>query len=81
MPSAFNGRSWESKYIQSIDVLDSIGTSIRIAVSSNSVMRIIPSLDEFYDEWLTNKARFVYDLFLFKDYITLNYVYIQNLLL
>ena len=76
MPSAFNGRSWELKYIQSIDILDSIGTSIKIAVSSNSIMRIIPCLDEYYDEWLTNKARFIYDPSQYKDYIILNYVYI-----
>lgn len=63
MPSSFIGRSWELTYIQSVDILDSISSGIKIAVSNNNVIRIVPSLDEFYDEWITNKARFVYDSF------------------
>ena len=63
MPIAFKGRVWELKYIQSIDIFDSIGTNIRIGVTDNSINRIIPSLDDFYDEWITNKARFIYDSF------------------
>jgi NADH dehydrogenase/NADH:ubiquinone oxidoreductase subunit G len=51
MPSSFTGRNWELKFIQSIDVLDSIAISIRIGISNNIVYRILPSLDEFYDEW------------------------------
>lgn len=72
MPSAFNIRSWELKYIQSIDVLDSIGSGIKIAVSSNNIIRIIPSLDEVYHEYITNKARFIFDHLISKDYIILN---------
>jgi NADH-quinone oxidoreductase subunit G len=64
MPSSFSGRSWELNYIQSVDVLDAISSNIRIAVASNMVRRIVPSLDEFYDEWITNKIRFVYDSFI-----------------
>jgi len=63
MPGSFSNRNWEIKYQQSIDVLDSIGTSIKIGVSLNNVKRILPNLEENYDEWLTNKARFVYDSF------------------
>ena len=40
-----------------------MGTTIRIAVASNTVFRILPCLDEYYDEWITNKARFIYDSF------------------
>src|ERR1700712_1308957 len=50
MPSSFTGRNWELKFIQSIDVLDSIAISIRIGVANNIVYRILPSLDEAYDE-------------------------------
>jgi len=63
MPASFSGRSWELKYIQSIDILDSMGTTIRIAVAANNVYRILPCLDEYYDEWITNKARFIFDSF------------------
>lgn len=63
MPSSFVSRSWETKYIQSIDILDSIASGVKIGVYNNAVIRILPSLDEFYDEWITNKARFVYDSF------------------
>jgi len=63
MPASFSGRNWEIKYQQSIDILDSIGTSIRVGTSVNSVRRILPNLEEYYDEWLSNKARFVYDSF------------------
>jgi len=63
MPASFSTRSWEIKYTQSIDILDSIATSIRIGISINSVKRILPNLEEYYDEWLTNKARFIYDSF------------------
>jgi hypothetical protein len=63
MPASFSARSWEIKYTQSIDILDSIATSIRIGISVNSVKRILPNLEEYYDEWLSNKARFIYDSF------------------
>lgn len=63
MPASFSARSWEIKYMQSIDILDSIATSIRIGISINSVKRILPNLEEYYDEWLSNKARFIYDSF------------------
>jgi NADH dehydrogenase/NADH:ubiquinone oxidoreductase subunit G len=63
MPASFSARSWEIKYTQSIDILDSIATSIRVGISVNSVKRILPNLEEYYDEWLSNKARFVYDSF------------------
>lgn len=63
MPASFSARSWEIKYTQSIDILDSIATSIRVGISINSVKRILPNLEEYYDEWLSNKARFIYDSF------------------
>jgi NADH dehydrogenase/NADH:ubiquinone oxidoreductase subunit G len=50
MPGSFNGRNWEVKYLQSIDILDSVATSIRVGVSVNNVRRILPNLEEFYDE-------------------------------
>lgn len=63
MPSSFVNRSWELKYVKSIDILDAMASNIRIAVANNSIIRILPSLDEYYNEWITNKARFIYDSF------------------
>jgi hypothetical protein len=63
MPSCFNGRTWELKYIKSIDILDSLASNIRLAISSNNIVSILPNLDNYYDEWITNKARFIYDSF------------------
>jgi len=67
MPSSFTGRNWELKFIQSIDVLDSIAISIRIGISNNIVYRILPSLDEFYDEWLLIKLDLFMILLIYKD--------------
>lgn len=62
MPSAFEGRSWEMKSYYSLDILDSIISSIRVDVINNSVVRIVPCLNEsINEEWITNKARFSYD--------------------
>ena len=62
MPYAFNARSWELKKFKSIDIFDSLGSSIRIDVSNNKILRIVPFLNEsINEEWITNKARFAYD--------------------
>lgn len=62
MPYAFNARAWELKKFKSVDVLDALGSSIRIDVANNIVVRIVPSLDEILnEEWISNKARFSYD--------------------
>jgi hypothetical protein len=51
------------KYIQTVDIFDSIAVSVKMGVLKNSVVKILPSLDENYDEWITNKTRFIYDSF------------------
>jgi len=62
MPYAFTARSWELLKINSIDVMDALGSAIRVDIVNNKVMRILPRLDEnVNEEWITNKARFVYD--------------------
>lgn len=65
MPYAFTARSWELSNFESIDILDSLASSIRVDVANNKVMRIVPLLDEqVNEEWITNKARFSYDLYI-----------------
>lgn len=63
MPASFTSRNWEIKYQQSCDILDSLASSIKIGISYNNVKRILPNLDETYDEWISNKTRFIYDSF------------------
>ena len=50
MPFAFSARSWELFSIDSIDVLDSIGASLRLDVINNKVVRILPKMDEVLNE-------------------------------
>lgn len=62
MPFSFTTRAWELLNIRSIDILDSLCSSIRIDVHNNKIMRVLPSLDGFInEEWITNKTRFSYD--------------------
>ncbi len=63
MPYAFIARSWELVNFDNIDILDSLASSVRVDIANNKIMRIVPLLDEFInEEWITNKARFSYDL-------------------
>jgi len=61
---AFIARPWELIKYYSIDILDSIGSAIRLDVYEDKVVRIVPTLDEDVNEdWITDKARFIYDSF------------------
>ena len=61
-PYAFTARPWELKKTETIDVLDGVGSNIRIDSRGREVMRIIPRLNEDVNEtWISDKARFSYD--------------------
>lgn len=62
-PYAFKARPWEMRKTESIDVLDAVGSNIRIDTRSNAeVMRILPRLhEEVNEEWINDKTRFAYD--------------------
>ncbi|GDX36168.1 NADH-quinone oxidoreductase subunit G [Alphaproteobacteria bacterium] len=61
-PYAFKARSWELKKTNSIDVMDALGSNIRIDSRGIEVMRILPIInEEINEEWLSDKARFCYD--------------------
>lgn len=61
-PYAFHGRPWELKGVDSIDVLDAVGSNIRIDVRDQKVMRILPRVnDAINEEWISDKTRFAYD--------------------
>ncbi|KAJ3342447.1 NADH dehydrogenase (ubiquinone) 78K chain precursor, 5-prime end [Gonapodya sp. JEL0774] len=61
-PYAFTARPWELKKTESVDVLDAVGSNIRIDSRGLEVMRVVPRLNEdINEEWLSDKSRFAYD--------------------
>lgn len=61
-PYQFKARSWELEKTESIDVLDAVGSNIRIDSRGMEVMRIIPRLNEaINEEWISDKTRFACD--------------------
>ncbi|KAJ3084691.1 putative NADH dehydrogenase 78K chain precursor [Rhizoclosmatium globosum] len=61
-PYAFNARPWELKKTESIDVLDAIGSNIRVDSKGLEVMRVVPRLnDDVNSEWISDKTRFAVD--------------------
>ena len=61
-PYAFTARSWELVKTESIDVLDAVGSNIRIDSRGNEVMRVLPRLnEEVNEEWISDKTRFACD--------------------
>jgi NADH-quinone oxidoreductase subunit G len=61
-PYAFAARPWELTKTESIDVLDAVGSSIRVDTRGNEVMRILPRLNEAVnEEWISDKTRFACD--------------------
>ncbi|CAG8435026.1 7263_t:CDS:2 [Diversispora eburnea] len=61
-PYAFTYRPWELKRTESIDVLDAIGSNIRIDSKGIEVMRILPKInDVINEEWISDKTRFAFD--------------------
>ena len=61
-PYAFIARSWELAKVDSIDVLDAVGTNIRIDARGTEVLRILPRINEdVNEEWIGDKSRFAID--------------------
>ncbi|KAL2110280.1 hypothetical protein VUR80DRAFT_1390 [Thermomyces stellatus] len=61
-PYAFRARPWELKRTESIDVLDGLGSNIRVDSRGLEVMRILPRLnDDINEEWINDKTRFACD--------------------
>lgn len=62
-PYAFKARPWELRKTESIDVLDAVGSNIRVDTRSNAeVMRIMPRLnEEINEDWISDKTRYAYD--------------------
>ncbi len=61
-PYAYHARSWELKKTESIDVMDALGSAIRVDTRGAEVMRILPRLNEdVNEEWLSDKSRYACD--------------------
>ena len=61
-PYAFAARPWELNKTESIDVMDAIGSAIRIDTRGREVMRILPRTnDDVNEEWISDKTRHVVD--------------------
>lgn len=61
-PYAFNARPWELEHVNSIDVMDAVGSNIRIDSRRGAVLRILPvENDAVNEEWISDKTRFVWD--------------------
>lgn len=61
-PYAFNARPWELKKTESVDVMDAVGSNIRIDTRGNEVLRVLPRLNEdVNEEWISDKTRYACD--------------------
>ena len=61
-PYAFTARPWELVKTETIDVMDALGSNVRIDTKGREVMRIIPrNHDGINEEWISDKTRFVWD--------------------
>ncbi|MBK5935032.1 NADH dehydrogenase subunit G [Rhodovulum imhoffii] len=61
-PYAFTARPWELTKTETIDVMDALGSSIRVDTKGREVMRILPrNNDGVNEEWISDKTRFVWD--------------------
>ncbi|CAK1555738.1 unnamed protein product [Leptosia nina] len=61
-PYSFAARPWETRRIDSVDVLDPLGSNIVVATRTNEVLRILPRTnEEINEEWLSDKSRFACD--------------------
>ena len=61
-PYAFQARPWELTKTETIDVMDAVGSNIRVDARGREVMRILPRIHEgVNEEWISDKTRFVWD--------------------
>ncbi len=61
-PAAFNMRAWELQKTESIDVMDALGSAIRVDSRGREVMRILPRVNEAVnEEWISDKTRHIVD--------------------
>lgn len=61
-PYAFSARPWELRKTETIDVMDAVGSNIRVDARGAEVMRVMPrNNDDVNEEWISDKSRFIWD--------------------
>jgi NADH-quinone oxidoreductase subunit G len=61
-PYAFNARPWELTKTETIDVMDALGSNIRVDARGDAVLRVLPRLnEEINEEWISDKTRYAED--------------------
>ncbi|PDT85170.1 NADH-quinone oxidoreductase subunit NuoG [Sinorhizobium sp. BJ1] len=61
-PFAFTARPWELNKTESVDVMDAVGSAIRVDTRGREAMRIMPRVnEEINEEWISDKTRFIWD--------------------
>jgi len=61
-PYAFNARPWELKKTESVDVMDALGSAIRVDARGAAVLRVLPRTNEAVnEEWISDKTRYAVD--------------------
>jgi len=61
-PYAFRARPWELRSFETFDIMDSIGSRVRVDIRGTEILRILPSQsDELNEDWITDRTRYCYD--------------------
>ncbi len=61
-PYAFNARPWELTKTESVDVMDALGSAIRVDSRGSAVLRVLPRVNEdVNEEWISDKTRYAVD--------------------
>ncbi len=61
-PYVFEARPWELKKTQTIDVMDAVGSNIRVDTYDWEVKRVLPVINEdINEEWISDKTRYACD--------------------
>ncbi|TVR95636.1 MAG: NADH-quinone oxidoreductase subunit G [Rhodospirillales bacterium] len=61
-PYAFAARPWELRKTETIDVMDAVGSNIRVDSRGSEVLRVLPRInDDVNEEWISDKTRFACD--------------------
>ncbi len=61
-PYAFVARPWELKKTESVDVMDAVGSNVRVDSRGSEVLRVLPRLHEdINEEWISDKTRYACD--------------------
>ena len=61
-PYAFEARPWELKKTETIDVMDAVGSNIRVDAYGWEVKRVLPRINEnINEEWISDKTRYACD--------------------